>query len=187
MSFTCSARLRYTFVGFLSLLLVGVAPRTHAATTTSLLREQEFLPATMCETGQSFWDARANRVEVFADRRVYFADDIDGQFLVAFLGKITPENTNKFSIQLELKDAKSGQSIESKTITIVRGPKLPVIIPTSELKARTIRTCCDAKGRERQGCRASGAEVRAFGKNGKGTGVSVEGNSDLRACSVARA
>src|SRR5262249_15597279 len=121
-------------VGLAATLFCLCAVRSHGAEKQSLLHEQEFLPATMCESGQSFWDARAIRCEVLADRRVYFADDVDGQFLVAFLGKIQNGDTNTFSLQLELKDVKSGKSIEAKTIAPVKGPKLPVLIPMGELK-----------------------------------------------------
>ncbi|MBI4027240.1 MAG: hypothetical protein HY360_19805 [Verrucomicrobia bacterium] len=98
-----------------------------------LLQEQSFLQPTMSESGLALWDA-ASRVEVFADRQVYFADDVDGQFLVAFLGKVKTEDADNRTIQLELKDAKSGKPLETKRVTPVLGPKLPVIIPTMELK-----------------------------------------------------
>lgn len=126
-----------------SILLVGLVAvlggcqssvKLPEGSDASLLQEQEFLPATRSELGQIFSGARADRVEVFADRHEYRADELYGQFLVAFLGKVTPEEAESRVIVLELKRVESGEILESKTITPVQSPKLPVLIPTIQLQ-----------------------------------------------------
>jgi len=110
----------------------AAAPKEEGA--RSLIHEQPFLPATMSEAGKAFASALANRVDVIGDRFEYWSDDLNGQFLVMFFGKVKPEEAAVRVIQLELKQADAKTALETKTITPVTGPKLPVLISMEPLK-----------------------------------------------------
>ena len=112
----------------LALALAGLT-----AAAADLIQEGAFIPATMGEAGLSFATHGATRVAVFADRVEYLADDVNAQFLVSFLGVVKPSGDELQRIQLRLKDA-AGKELAAKTVWPVKSPKLPVIVPVSELK-----------------------------------------------------
>jgi len=66
--------------------------------------------------GKSFSSAYTKRVEVLADRHEYFADDVNAQFLVMFFDKVKAEDAGRFSIRLELTDAKNRKLLENRTV-----------------------------------------------------------------------
>jgi hypothetical protein len=121
------------FMRRMALLVPAMALVALTATGAELLQEGAFIPASMGESGRSFATHGATRVAVIADRVEYLADDLNAQFLVSFLGVVKPEGDETQRIQLRLTDA-TGRELAGKTVWPVKSPKLPVIVPVSELK-----------------------------------------------------
>ena len=104
-------------------LLMAILLR--AATAAELLQEQFFIP-------YAHGDNNVTRVQVIAVRVVYRPDDMNGQFLVVFLGHVRREGEPAMKTVLSLKDA-AGKALAAKAVAPVTSPKLPVLVAVSEL------------------------------------------------------
>lgn len=116
----------------LAMIVMALASVALAEEPGPVMRVRQFVPITMSESGRAFAASKANRVVVLADRYEYFADEVNGQFLVCFLGHVGPEDADKRSIHLTLRQ--DGKEIQSLTVTPVSSPKLAVLIRTLSLE-----------------------------------------------------
>jgi len=117
----------------LTVLSLGANPDTAPQSAAeSLLLPQPFMEATRGEQGRIFASTRATRDALLADRVVYNADEMHGQFLAMFFSKVTDKNGAELKLDLSLTNA-ADQTLEKMTLTPVAGPKLPILIATGRL------------------------------------------------------
>ena len=151
-------------------LLIALALRAAAQPAAGgkrqpVIRALPFVQATMAEAGRSFPSARTRRVAVLADRHVYFADEMHGQFLAMFLGKVAKRPAAGSSIRVDIRRS-PGTTVATLDVAPVRGPKLPVLVAMQRLapgRYELSATLRDATGR------AVASAARAFTKSAKRT------------------
>ncbi len=114
-------------IGF---LLLGVSQIVAAE---ALIQPQPFLPVTRGEAGATFSTLKATRVELIADRKVYWADELHGQFVALFFGLVKPGEGQQHRIELALSRA-DGTLVERTELTDVATPKLPILLATHRLE-----------------------------------------------------
>jgi hypothetical protein len=106
---------------------------SRARAEESILHALPFVPTTMGEDGRSFATHGAQRVEVIADRREYWADDETGQALVVFLGVVPSKGDANLSLEITLRSVAADSPLARVHVPQVQSPKLPVRFEVSGL------------------------------------------------------
>jgi hypothetical protein len=120
---------------FVLLLSVSslISAQEFIKTDKPIITEYKFTPETMHERGKSIWQWRATRSDLLFDRKEYHSDELHGQAMVMFFGKLPKEGGLNMALALNLTD-KAGKIVEEHTFTPVDTTKLVLLLKTISLK-----------------------------------------------------
>ncbi|MHC4873043.1 MAG: exo-rhamnogalacturonan lyase family protein [Planctomycetota bacterium] len=124
----------YTAIILLLSLTSLLPAQEFKKTNKPIITEYKFLPETMHERGKSIRQWKATRTDLLFDRKEYYSDEIHGQAIAMFFGKLPRDSGGlNMTLALNLLD-KTGKAVEEHTFTPVDTTKLVLLMRTIDLK-----------------------------------------------------